>query len=203
MATSVLAWRIPGMGEPGGLLSMGWHRVGHDWSDLAAAAARALKIVENVPCSCGFSEHLSKHTQNIRQIVPTNVDHCLNSKSSFCIILFWYRRGNSAIKKYQKVVFFFLWPSVSRSLRSLASQLVLISAGRAQGYEVGCFRPLPSSLVTLPPLPPPTSRSPSAAPQMSHSFLLSSMVSVKLGSLFMMAASALSADSAPFASLVW
>ena len=37
MATysSVLAWRIPGMGEPGGLPSMGSHRVGHDWSDLA------------------------------------------------------------------------------------------------------------------------------------------------------------------------
>ena len=41
MAThsSVLAWRIPGMGEPGGLPSMGWHRVGHDWSDLSVAAA--------------------------------------------------------------------------------------------------------------------------------------------------------------------
>ena len=41
MAThsSVLAWRIPGMGEPGGLPSMGSHRVKHDWSDLAAAAA--------------------------------------------------------------------------------------------------------------------------------------------------------------------
>ena len=41
MAThsSVLAWRIPGMGEPGGLPSMGSHRVGHNWSDLAAAAA--------------------------------------------------------------------------------------------------------------------------------------------------------------------
>ena len=41
MAThsSVLAWRIPGMAEPGGLPSMGLHRVGHDWSDLAAAAA--------------------------------------------------------------------------------------------------------------------------------------------------------------------
>ena len=41
MAThsSVLAWRIPGTGEPGGLLSMWSHRVGHDWSDLAAAAA--------------------------------------------------------------------------------------------------------------------------------------------------------------------
>ena len=34
----VLAWRIRGMGEPGGLPSMGSHRVGHDWSDLAAAA---------------------------------------------------------------------------------------------------------------------------------------------------------------------
>ena len=41
MAThsSVLAWRIPGTGEPGGLPSMGSHRVGHDRSDLAAAAA--------------------------------------------------------------------------------------------------------------------------------------------------------------------
>ena len=37
---SVLAWRIPGTGEPGGLPSMGSHRVGHDWSDLAAAAAQ-------------------------------------------------------------------------------------------------------------------------------------------------------------------
>ena len=36
--SSVLAWRIPGMVEPGGLPSMGSHRVRHDWSDLAAAA---------------------------------------------------------------------------------------------------------------------------------------------------------------------
>ena len=45
MAThsSVLAWRIPGAGEPSGLLPMGWHRVRHDWSDLAAAAT-ALNI---------------------------------------------------------------------------------------------------------------------------------------------------------------
>ena len=41
MAThsSVHAWRIPGTGEPGGLPSLGSHRVGHDWGDLAAAAA--------------------------------------------------------------------------------------------------------------------------------------------------------------------
>ena len=40
MAThsGILAWRIPGMAEPGGLPSMGSHRVGHDWSDLEAAA---------------------------------------------------------------------------------------------------------------------------------------------------------------------
>ena len=46
MAThsSVLAWRIPGMGEPGGLPSPGSHRVGHDWSDLAAAAAACIPI---------------------------------------------------------------------------------------------------------------------------------------------------------------
>ena len=37
--SSVLAWGIPGTGEPGGLPSMGSHRAGHDWSDLAAAAA--------------------------------------------------------------------------------------------------------------------------------------------------------------------
>ena len=39
---SVLAWRIPGTGEPGGLPSMGSHRVRHDWSDLAAAAAAGM-----------------------------------------------------------------------------------------------------------------------------------------------------------------
>ena len=46
MAThsSVLAWIISGTGEPGGLPSMGSHRVGHDWSDLAAAAAAAASV---------------------------------------------------------------------------------------------------------------------------------------------------------------
>ena len=43
--SSVLAWRIPGTGEPGGFPSLGSHRVGHDWSDLAAAAAAAARCV--------------------------------------------------------------------------------------------------------------------------------------------------------------
>ena len=49
MAThsSVLAWRIPGTGQPGGLLSMGLHRVRHDWSNLAAAATAGLFKVLN------------------------------------------------------------------------------------------------------------------------------------------------------------
>ena len=38
--SSVLAWRIPRTGEPGGLPSLGSHRVRHDWSNLAAAAIR-------------------------------------------------------------------------------------------------------------------------------------------------------------------
>ena len=46
MAThsSVLAWRIPGTGEPDGLPSMRSPRVGHDWSDLAAAATLSKKL---------------------------------------------------------------------------------------------------------------------------------------------------------------
>ena len=36
--SSILAWRIPRTEEPGGLPSIGSHRVGHDWRDLAAAA---------------------------------------------------------------------------------------------------------------------------------------------------------------------
>ena len=53
MAThsSVLAWRIPGTGEPGELPSMGSHRVGHDWSDLAAAACSLHPLTFKV-CMC-------------------------------------------------------------------------------------------------------------------------------------------------------
>ena len=51
MAThsSVLAWRIPGTGEPGGLLPMGLHRVRHNWSDLAAAAGLQFREGNGTP----------------------------------------------------------------------------------------------------------------------------------------------------------
>ena len=62
--SSVLAWRITGTGEPGGLLSMGSHRVRHDWSDAAAAAAAAA-------CSWAFDTSCS--------LVPTLPPHPLSS----------------------------------------------------------------------------------------------------------------------------
>ena len=60
MAThsSVLAWRIPGTGEPVGLPSMGLHRVGHDWSDLAVAAADS--ILESRDITLPTKVHLVK-----------------------------------------------------------------------------------------------------------------------------------------------
>ena len=70
MAThsSVLAWRIPGMGEPGGLPSMGSHRVGHDRNDLAVA----VNIIRRPPvtrpnCKRIFKTPIlfCKHTQKI------------------------------------------------------------------------------------------------------------------------------------------
>ena len=49
--SSVLAWRIPGTGEPGGLLSMGSHRVRHDWSGLAAAHSQYWNQMDYILCS--------------------------------------------------------------------------------------------------------------------------------------------------------
>ena len=53
MATNstVLAWRIPGMAEPGGLPSLGSHSVGHDYSALAAAADVMIQSCVSVPAS--------------------------------------------------------------------------------------------------------------------------------------------------------
>ena len=75
MAThsSVLAWRISGMGEPGGLPSMRSHRVRHDSSDLAAAAA-AEQNEKRTNCLLFLFKWL--HVQNDRSkmnLILTNV----------------------------------------------------------------------------------------------------------------------------------
>ena len=67
MAThsSVLAWRIPGTAGPGGLPSVGSHRVGHDWSDLAAAAAVPFRYqIRLVAQSCLTLCDPMNHTQH-------------------------------------------------------------------------------------------------------------------------------------------
>ena len=62
MATlsSVLAWRIPGTGEPGGLPSLGSHKVGHDWSNLAVASV--------IPI---FNKKQKKNPRQIQETVKT------------------------------------------------------------------------------------------------------------------------------------
>ena len=73
MAThsSVLAWRIPGTGEPGGLLFMGSHRVGHDWSDLAAAAAAA-QTLSDAQFPLLLSQQLSLYNEFICDIMSVS-----------------------------------------------------------------------------------------------------------------------------------
>ena len=72
MATrsSVLAWRIPGTAEPGGLPSMESHRFRHDWSDLAAAASLKIQGGCNgdLPSICG--ENMETSPAQCRRLWP-------------------------------------------------------------------------------------------------------------------------------------
>ena len=72
MATrsSVLAWRIPGMGEPDGLPPMGSHRVGHDWSDLAAACLLICECSSNPACTMYLTLHLNFLNIGIWRVQP-------------------------------------------------------------------------------------------------------------------------------------
>ena len=67
MAThsSVLAWRIPGMAGPGGLPLMGSHRVGYNWSDLAAAAAACPLVSDTTQPSYPLSPLLQSKNESV------------------------------------------------------------------------------------------------------------------------------------------
>ena len=69
MAThsSVLAWRIPGTGEPGGLPSMGSHRVGNNRCDLAAAARYKIDTQKSVALLYTNNE---KSEREIKETIP-------------------------------------------------------------------------------------------------------------------------------------
>ena len=96
MAThsSVLAWRIPGMEDPGELPSMGSHRVGHNWSDLAAAAAAALSYPAlNSPDLVGQAYDIHYHIQTLPRHLKFELETQRNKKwseLSFQWILFSY-----------------------------------------------------------------------------------------------------------------
>ena len=81
MAThsSVLAWRIPGTGEPAGLPSMGLHRVGPNWSDLAAAAAGP---------SSSFCSHIAQNTLSLGWFIWWFIWWELIIKRSICSLVF-------------------------------------------------------------------------------------------------------------------
>ena len=91
MAThsSVLAWRIPGTGEPGGLPSVGSHRVGHDWSDLAAAAAAA--------------EHRIRRPHNIDLWRPRSLSHVTVPSTPQNGTLIWMKALNDCVRQGRRI----------------------------------------------------------------------------------------------------
>ena len=129
MAThsSVLAWRIPGTGKPGGLLSLGLHKVRHDWSDLAVAAAAGcdsdlvegkashlwgplsityFQLVFKFLTKCQFSWQLECSSYFImRQTYMHFLEHL---KIETTIIYLWVVLPNKPWTK-EELVFFSLW----------------------------------------------------------------------------------------------
>ena len=104
MAThsSVLAWRIPGTGEPDGLQSMGSHRIGHDWSDLAAAAAISSKFC------LGMHRHQLHPWKGVPSVTLMNMHLPREGNGECGIICIWtYPWGNHALGVRQ---LFFLKP---------------------------------------------------------------------------------------------
>ena len=107
MAThsSVLAWRIPGTGKPGGLPSLGSHRIGHDWSDLAAAAA----ATELWFLLMGHSQFLQNRIMN------ENLSwECLNP--CWYLLLPWHTLSTRTRLSIDCKKVFFLWFVVSSAL---------------------------------------------------------------------------------------
>ena len=90
MAThsSVLAWRIPGTGEPGGLPSMGSNRVGHDWSDLGGGGGSFLLAV-------GWGWELEGVFESVGNVLRLDSDKGPSSQSSdFSSSLVWMWKLN-------------------------------------------------------------------------------------------------------------
>ena len=91
--TPMLAWRIPGTGEPGGLPSMGSHRVGHDWSDLAAAAAPYAATKDTSPSLAVSLNHIISCFVTVKRLSWKSLPLCLGIHlwpNSFLISLLFF-----------------------------------------------------------------------------------------------------------------
>ena len=108
MAThsSVIAWRIPGMGERGGLPSMESHRVGHEWSDLAAAAGLpvflSFGVLSSLQYNVGTDRYLSPRISSSQEGVPfgfqnlpvgSSVLVMISAIFNFFFLVFLYLKG--------------------------------------------------------------------------------------------------------------
>ena len=91
MAThsSIPAWRIPGTGEPGGLPSMGSHRVRHDWNDLTAAAVR----------KNGSWFSLTENSAGHQALLPLLTSFYSHHQLMGLFLFYWKLPSNSVVKK--------------------------------------------------------------------------------------------------------
>ena len=117
--SSALAWRIPGTVEPDGLLSMGSHRVGHDWSHLAAAAAAAedTSNAQNSPsqtsaiheprtsrCSSWFQKRQRNQRSNCQH--PLHHWKSMRVPEKHLLLLYWWRQSLWLCRSKQTGKFF-------------------------------------------------------------------------------------------------
>ena len=128
MAThsSVLAWRIPGTGEPGELPPMGSHRVGHDWSDLAAAAAancrymmysRSLELILYKETLYPLENSFSFYCQPLATAILFSASVTLTMSDTLC-------KWNHVVFSWDHVVFSFCDCLISFSI--ISSRLIHI-----------------------------------------------------------------------------
>ena len=104
--SSVLAWRILWMEEPGGLPSRGSHGIGHDWSDLAAAAAGLWVHGPTLQCSSSSSTLLFSMNCWVYHF-NLSLNNILSSSMTFCNILWQYhnpRGRNQTISEPQAYI---------------------------------------------------------------------------------------------------
>ena len=85
--SSILAWRIPGTEKPNGLLSIGLHRVGHDWSDLAAADLIITKTLS----------FLIIYNQSLNLWATDSLVRRMGRRAECCFFFFLKRSGKSSV----------------------------------------------------------------------------------------------------------